>query len=154
MSDMTKPVHFRLFSCCEATASTAATATSTTSTTQERLFGCLRGRSLCSVYAWANNRPCFSAALFSGDDTFLRARANAVQHFVPLCAAVTEASLWQGMMSEDGAFAVSTLGPVIGRVSRPPCSPAMTPFFGRGQMQFSISFYFALRLQRPHSGNG
>ena len=96
MSDMTKPVHFRLFSCCEATASTAATATFTTST----------HKNFCLV------------------------------------------------ASEDGAFAVSTPGPIIGRVSRPPCSPAMTPFFGRGQMQFSISFYFALRLQRPHSGNG
>ena len=38
MSDMTKPVHFRLFSCCEATASTAATATSTTSTHKNFCF--------------------------------------------------------------------------------------------------------------------
>ena len=127
MSDMTKPVHFRLFSCCEATASTAATATSTTSTTQERLFGCLRGRSLCSVYAWANNRPCFSAALFSGDDTFLRARANAVQHFVPLCAAVTEASLWQWMMSvqwSDGTLGHPSLRKPLPafRICTPACA--------------------------------
>ena len=58
MSDMTKPVHFRLFSCCEATASTAATATSTTSTTQEGTVDRLHTHTLCSIYRYiVSNTP-------------------------------------------------------------------------------------------------